>query len=65
MKVRDTFGGAALADAYVRALTAAPESECPPELEDLVDGDHDIRVVDGVASAVTLKRELRRMLTAH
>jgi len=64
-KVRETFGRQALVDAYVRALAAAPRTECPPELEDLVEEDDDIKVVDGGASAASLKRELRRMLRKH
>lgn len=64
-QVRETFGRRALADAYVRALAAAPRSECPPELEELFEEDDEIKVVDVDASAASLKRELRRMLTRH
>jgi hypothetical protein len=63
-QVRETFGRRALADAYVRALVAAPRTECPPELE-LFEDDDQISVVDGEASAASLKSELRRMLTRH
>jgi hypothetical protein len=41
-QVRETFGRRALADAYVRALMAAPRTECPPELE-LFEEDDEIR----------------------
>jgi catalase (peroxidase I) len=63
-QVRETFGRRALADAYVRALVAAPRTECPPELE-LFEDDDQISVVDSEASAASLKSELRRMLTRH
>ena len=63
-QVRETFGRRALADAYVRALVAAPRTECPPELE-LFEEDDEIRIVDVEASAASLKRELRRLLTKH
>jgi hypothetical protein len=63
-QVRETFGRRALADAYVRALVASPRTECPPELE-FLEEDDDIRIVDGDASAASLKRELRRLLTKH
>ena len=63
-QVRETFGRRALADAYVRALMAAPRTECPPELE-LFEEDDEIRIVDVEASAASLKRELRRLLTKH
>jgi|KBSMisStandDraft_5_1062788.scaffolds.fasta_scaffold00831_18 hypothetical protein len=63
-QVRETFGRRALAEAYVRALVAAPRTECPPELE-LFEEDDQISIVDGQASAASLKSELRRMLTRH
>jgi hypothetical protein len=64
-RVRQTFGGDMLAEAYVRALASVPAIKCPPEFEDLVGHDTDIKVVDATASIAILKQELRRMLTAH
>jgi hypothetical protein len=65
IKVRDTFGRRALADAYVRALAATPHASCPPELEELIAHDVNIKIVDGSASTRFLKDELRRMLAVH
>jgi hypothetical protein len=62
-RVRQTFGPSALAEAYVRAMTAAPAADVSEDWM-TVRGD-ETKFVDGRVSASYLKAELRRMLTAH
>ncbi len=66
-KVTALFGERAVTEAYVRALTAAPEAS-PEAAADFIILDRDTsetKYVDGVQSAAALKAELRRLLTAH
>jgi hypothetical protein len=67
VRVRQAFGRRALADAYIRVLEAALHEDCSPELEELAVAaqDANITIVDGTASADSLKKELRRMLAVH
>jgi hypothetical protein len=65
--VREIFGGEAVAEAYVRAITAAPPSERAAEVARgsgmVIDAY--TKIVDDGAIRSALREELRRLLTPH
>jgi hypothetical protein len=65
--VREIFGGEAVADAYVRAITAAPPSERATRVARVfgLAIDAHTKVVDDGAIQSALRQELRRLLTPH
>jgi hypothetical protein len=65
--VREIFGGEAVAEAYVRAITAAPASERAAEVARVsgVAIDAHTKIVDDGAIRSALRDELRRLLTRH
>jgi len=65
--VREIFGGEAVAEAYVRAITAAPPSERAATVARVcgVAIDPHTKVVDDSAIRSALRHELRRLLTPH
>jgi hypothetical protein len=69
-RVCETFGEAALAEAYLRALAATPTSQrAAAQIESLLEPEvipvDGIKVVDPRALAATFRAELQRLLVPH